>query len=214
MKTKGIVLTVLMLLIAAKVNGQVTQLELASGAAKSNFSIFSVRSIAAEDRWFITTLSFYQGFHRAESKAFNVVGFQPTLFRRVNASISIGTGFYYNTVVGFSQRVSLLYQYRKAGFSLTASPVMYYNHDSKKAGAEVMLLMEYTTPISCGLAFYLRAQLLSSWNRLTHHARSFQQLRLGLSHKRMKFGLFLDLDQYGGRFISRRSAGLFIRKEI
>ena len=99
-------------------NAQFTQLELASGAKKTDFTSFSFTPITQNAAFSIATLAFFQKFHQQEEIIFDELGVQSTLYWNINKTISVGPGLYYNSVSGFSERLSVLYTIRSQHFVL------------------------------------------------------------------------------------------------
>ena len=60
--------------------------------------------------------------------------------------------------------------------------------------------------------FCANTQILTEWNRFSTHSRSFQQVRIGVTHKNNQFGAAADLDAYGHTPIWKKTIGIFVRK--
>lgn len=191
---------------------QFTQLELASGLKKTDFTSFSLRSLTPEAKVSIGTLAFFQKFHTEEDFQFDEAGVHSTIYWNIDKNFSFGPGLYYNSVAGFSQRVSLLYGLQSADLVFTVIPTIAWVDETETINGELFMQMQLTRPLSHGLKFLLSSQLLTNWRKFSHHSRSFIQLRAGLDKKATQFGLAIDYDWYGENPISRSSIGLFIRK--
>ena len=193
-------------------NAQITQLELASGLKKTDFTSFSLRPLTKNDKFSVGTLAFFQKYHQQEDQMFDETGVHSTLYWNINSAISIGPGLYYNSVAGFSQRLSILYAIQSPHFVLTAIPTIAHTEETGFINGEMFLQMQLTQPLKGDWKLLLSAQMLTTWDKFSSHARSFQQLRAGLDKQATQFGLAIDLDQYGDSPITRTSIGVFVRK--
>lgn len=191
---------------------QFTQLELASGLKKIDFTSFSLRSLTPEAKVSIGTLAFFQKFHTEEDFQFDEAGVHSTVYWNLGRNISIGPGLYYNSIAGFSRRLSVLYAIQSSNFVFTAIPTIARADLTETTDGELFMQMQLTQPLKHDWKLLLSSQLLTSWKNFSHHSRSFIQLRAGLDKKATQFGLAIDYDWYGERPMSRTSIGLFIRK--
>lgn len=212
MKTRNTLIAIAFLAVIHGGYAQITQLELASGFNKTDFTSFSLKPIASNATFSIATLAFFQKYHQQENVMFDVAGVQPTLYWNINQSISIGPGLYYNSVEGFSKRLSVLYAIRLPHFVMTAIPTIAHSEKTGYINGEVFLQMQWTRPLKGDWKLLLSAQMLSSWYRFSRHTRSFQQVRAGFDKQATHFGLAIDYDQYGHSPVTRTSLGVFVRK--
>ncbi len=190
---------------------QITLLELASGPKKTDFTSISYRPITPKENFTIATLAFFQKYHENENFMFDEAGVQPTLYWNINKALSVGPGLYYNSIVGFSERVSVLYAIRSPHFVLTAIPTIAHSEDSGFINGELFVQMQLTRPIKGEWEALISGQFLTYWDEFSRHARSFQQLRAGVNKKGFQFGLAIDFDQYGESPITKTSPGAFLR---
>lgn len=200
------------MVIAHGSKAQITQLELASGHKKTDFTSFSLRSLTPTANFSIGTLAFFQKYHEQESFMFDETGVHSTIYWNITKAISFGPGLYYNSVAGFSQRLSLLYAIKSQYFVLTAIPTIAHVEETGLINAEMFLQMQLTLPLKEDWKLLFSAQVLTNWEKFSHHTRSFQQIRVGVDKHATQFGLALDLDQYGDAPITRTSPGVFVRK--
>lgn len=199
-------------LIANKSLAQFTQMELASGLKKTDFTSFTIKPLGSNAQYAISTLAFLQKYHQPEDQMFDEVGVQTTLFRRVSSAISIGPGLYFNSFAGFFERLSLSYSIQSSNIMLTVMPTIAHAEKTGTIDGEMFLQIQFTPSFKGGWKFLLSTQMLTSWKGFSNHNRSFQQLRAGFSKQDTQFGLAIDLDQYGDSPITRTSLGLFIRR--
>ncbi len=193
-------------------NAQITQLELATCPKKTDFTSFSLRPLAQNVPFSLGTLAFFQKFHQQENYVFDEAGVHSTIYWNINEAISVGPGLYYNSVAGFSERLSILFAIRSPHFVLTAIPTIAHFEKSGYINGEMFLQMQYTRPLKGEWKLLLGTQILTYWNKFSHHSRSFQQLRAGFDRNATQFGLAIDFDQYGTAPVTRTSVGLFVRK--
>ena len=199
-------------LFCCKSIAQITQLELMSGPQKTDFTSFSIKPLHSTSQFSLGTLAFFQKFHQKENAIFDEAGAQPTIYWNLNRSISFGSGLYYNSIAGFSERLSILLAHRSAHFVLIAIPTIAHAEKTSTMDGELFMQMQFTKPLKKDWSLLIFAQMLTSWNKLSDHSRSFQQIRMGLKKKSTQFGLAMDLDQYGRSPLTRTSVGVFIRK--
>ncbi len=212
MKKINTFLILSLLVFSEKVKAQITQLEFAPGISKIDFSSFSIRPINDNKTFSISTLAFFQKYYEKENIIFDEIGVQTTAFWNFSKSISIGPSLYYNSVAGFSERISLLFSARTERFSFTAIPSIAHLEVKNFINGELFLQIQFTQPLKKQWSLLLNTQILTHWDKFSTHARSFQQARIGLSYKTTQFGLAADFDQYGNAPITKTSIGLFARK--
>ncbi|WP_172435955.1 hypothetical protein [Sediminicola luteus] len=191
---------------------QITQLEFASGMAKTDFTYFAAQPMNEKETWSLATLAFFQKYHEHENFIFDELGVQTTAFWQLSNSISIGPSLYYNSVSGFSERISLLFGFRTKHLSLKIIPSIAHMELTHFINGEIFLQLTFTQPLKKEWQFMCHATILTHWDKFEVHSRSFQQLRAGISYKNNQFGLAVDLDRYGNQPIQRTSMGLYLRK--
>ncbi|MCK8520423.1 hypothetical protein M0D21_02525 [Aquimarina sp. D1M17] len=195
-----------------KVVAQMTQLELASGIAKTDFSSFSMLSLNGKKTFSISTLAFFQKYHEEENVIFDELGVQTTAFWNFSKFASIGPSLYYNSISGFSERISLLFSTKTKRFFFAAISSAAHMEATNFINGELFVQIQYTQPLNKQWNVLLSALLLSHWDQFSTHSRSFQQLRTGVSYKTTQFGFAIDFDQYGKSPNTKTSIGFFIRK--
>ena len=212
MTKKNSLLTLIFIVIVYEGMAQITQLELASGFKKTDFTSFSLRPLSSGAKFSVGTLAFFQKYHQQENFMFDEAGVHSTIYWNISKSVSIGPGLYYNSVAGFSQRLSLLYAIQSQHFVLTAIPTVAHVEQTGLINWEMFLQMQLRLPLKKDLNLLLSTQMLTNWEKFSHHTRSFQQLRIGVDRNATQFGLAIDFDQYGDAPITRISPGVFVRK--
>ena len=193
-------------------HAQVSQLELATGSHKTDFTSFSFRPLTSEGRFTLATLAFFQKFHRQEEIIFDEAGVQSTLYWNINQRLSIGPGLYYNSETGFSERLSLLYKIQLQNFVLSAIPTIVHSEKTGFINGELFLQMQWTPSLSDDLKLLFSAQMLTHWDQFSRHTRSFQQIRAGFARQTIQYGLAIDFDQFDDAPITITSLGVFLRK--
>ncbi len=214
MKKITTILPLLILIFNQNSNAQFTQLEFASGRAKTDFTAISMQTIDPKKTFAISTLAFFQKFHEEENIIFDELGVQTTFFWNFSKSISIGPSLYYNSVSGFSERISLQFATKSKRISFVAIPSIAHMESTNFINGELILQMQYTQPIHEHWNVVVSAMLMSHWDKFSTHSRSFQQVRTGLSYKTTQFGLAADFDQYGKSPTKKTSIGFFVRKIV
>ncbi|OEK04613.1 hypothetical protein [Roseivirga misakiensis] len=210
MLKRNTLFSLLLLTIVYGGHAQVSQLELASGPDKTDFTSFSFRPLVSNERFTIATLAFFQKFHRQEEIIFDEAGVQSTLYWNLNQSISVGSRLYYNSETGLSEGLSILYKVQWTNFVLSAIPTLVHSEKTGYLNGELFLQMQWTKSLKGDLKLLLSTQMFANWDQFSHHTRSFQQIRAGLAHENIQYGLAIDFDQFGDNHVT--SLGVFVRK--
>lgn len=212
MKKRNTLVALVFVLIIHIGKAQITQLELASGAKKTDFTSILFRPLNSEPAFTMATLAFFQKYHLQEDQMFDEVGVQTTLYWNINEAISVGPGLYFNSIAGFSERLSVLFAIRSSNFILNAIPTLVHVEQTGFINGEMFLQMQWIRSLQNNWKLLLSVQMLTSWDEFSRHARSFQQLRVGVETPVLQFGVAIDFDQYGDSPLVRTSPGVFIRK--
>ena len=75
---------------------------------------------------------------------FDESGVHSTIYWNITKSVSIGPGLYYNSVAGFSQRLSLLYAIKSQHLVVTAIPTIAHAEQTGFINGEMFLQMQLT----------------------------------------------------------------------
>ncbi len=206
--------SLLILGIAQNSNAQFTQVELFTGLDKTDFTFYSSYPINKKNTLSIATLAFFQKFNKKENADFDEVGVQPTLFWNINKTISVGPSVYYNSISGYSGRLSGKFTLKSSRLLLVVIPTVGRYQKTKNTYTETFAQIQFNTPISEKITLWLNGQFLTVWDEFRRHSRSFQQLRAGVSFNGHQLGIGFDLDQYGPNPIEKSSFGLYYRKTL
>jgi hypothetical protein len=128
---------------------------------------------------------------------------------RLTSGVNLALGSFYATGPGFSPAVAVQLMKKTRDLLILVVP---RTDLQKKATYEVMAMAEYRPMFTEKVGMYVRAQLMSNYG--THHNRSYQNFRLGVSVNKVQFGLAMNLDEYGKETQTRHNLGLFIRTEL
>lgn len=197
-------------------HAQFTQVELFSGLDKTDFTLYSSYPINEGNKLHIATLAFFQKFNEKASADFNEVGVQPTLFWNANKHFAFGPSLYYNSVIGYSTRLSVKYTLQNSRLLVVIIPSIGHSHAHKNEAvyAETFAQFQYNLPIHNTISLCINGQFLTVWDAFKTHSRSFQQWRAGVSIEGHQIGLGLDLDHYGPKPVEKPSFGLYYRKSL
>lgn len=206
------ILIVAVTIFNQQATAQITQLELASGINKIDFSSFSIKPLNEKGTLSFSTLAFFQKFHHEEDFIFDEAGVQATAYWNFSKSISVGPSLYYNSVAGFTERLSFLISKKRGKFVFIAVPSIVHSENTNLINGELFIQMQFMQPLKKEWNFLAYAQMLTNWDKFSIHARSFQQLRIGLSHNNNQFGIAVDFDEYGNTPVTKTSIGVFVRK--
>lgn len=193
---------------------QFAQVELFTGLDKTDFTLYTSYPLNGSKTLDINTLAFFQKFSTKENQVFDEVGVQPTVFWNINKNISMGPSLYYNSFSGYSERLSAKFALKHSRIVVVIIPTMAHSEQTDDSYAEGFVQFQYNTPITQQLSLWLNGQFLTVWDEFKRHARSFQQVRAGVSYKGHLLGIGLDFDQYGPNPMEKSSFGFYYRKTI
>ncbi|WP_246070011.1 hypothetical protein [Mangrovivirga cuniculi] len=115
---------------------QFTQIELISGFDKTDFTSNSSYFINERKALSINTLAYFQKYNDDENKGFDEAGVQPTLFWNNNEHISIGPSLYYNSIAGYSRRLSTKFILKNIHLLLVVIPSVAHSEKMDAGYAE------------------------------------------------------------------------------
>ena len=213
MKKKSVLLFLFILFIFSKsITAQVTQVELTTGFYKSDFSSFAIKSLDDKNKFSISTLAFFQKFYRKEDFLFDETGVQTSVYWNFTKNINVGPSLYYNSVSGFSEKLSFLILKGGSHLVFVAIPVIFHTENDGNINGGLFFQLQYMKHLKREWSFWMNTQILTEWSRFSIHSRSFQQVRIGVAYKNNQFGAAADLDAYGYPQIWKNSIGIFVRK--
>jgi hypothetical protein len=213
MKKKSALLFSFTLFIFSKsITAQVTQVELTTGFYKSDFSSFTIKSLDDKNKFSISTLASFQKFHRKEDFLFDETGMQTSVYWNFTKNIRVGPSLCYNSVSGFSEKLSFPIFIGGSHLAFVAIPAISHTEKDGSINGGLFFQLQYMKRIKREWNFWVNTQILTEWNSFSTHSRSFQQVRIGASYKKNQFGAAADLDAYGHTQIWKKSIGIFVRK--
>jgi hypothetical protein len=213
MKQKsGLLFSFTLFIFSRPITAQVTQVELTTGFHKSDFSSFTIRALDDKNKFSISTLAFFQKFYRKEDFLFDETGVQTSVYWNFTKNLSVGPSLYYNSVSGFSEKLSFLIFIGGGHIVFVAIPAIFHTENDGSLNGGLFFQLQYMKHIKRQWNFCVNTQALTEWNRFSTHSRSFQQVRIGVDYKNNQIGAAADLDVYGHTQIWRKSIGVFVRK--
>src|SRR4030095_6555783 len=175
MKRKSALLFSFTLFMFSKsITAQGTQFELTTGFYKSDFSSFTVKSLDDKNHFSISTLAFFQKFYRREEFPFDETGVQTSVYWNFTKNLSIGPSLYYNSVSGFSEKLSLLFFIGGSHLVFVAIPAIFHTENDGNINGGLFFPLQYMKRIKREWNFLVNTQILTEWNRFSTHSRSFQ----------------------------------------
>ena len=211
-KNSALLFSPLLFIFSKSITAQVTQLELTTGFYKSDFSSFTIKSLDDKNKFSISTLAFFQKFYRKEDFLFDETGVQTSVYWNFMKNLSVGPSLYYNSIAGFSEKLSFLILIGGSHFVFGAIPSIFHAEKDGGINGGLFFQLQYMKRIKHGWNFWVNTQVLTEWNRFSTHSRSFQQVRIGVAYTNNQFGVAADLDAYGHPQIWKKSIGIFVRK--
>ena len=182
------------------------------GFNKSDFSSSTIKPLDSKNNFSISTLAFFQKFYRKEDFLFDETGVQASIYWNFTKNLSAGPSLYYNSVSGFSEKLSFPIFIGGSHLVSVAIPSIFHTENDGNINGGLFFQLQYMKPIKREWNFLINTQILTEWNRFSNHSRSFQQLRIGVAYKNNQFGAAADLDAYGDPQIWKKSIGIFVRK--
>ena len=137
---------------------------------------------------------------------------QTSVYWNFTKNLSVGPSLYYNSVSGFSEKLSFPIFIGGGHLVSVAIPSIFHTENDGNINGGLFFQLQYRKPIKREWNFLMNTQILTEWNRFSNHSRSFQQLRIGVAYKNNQFGVAADLDAYGHTLIWKNSIGIFVRK--
>ena len=163
MKKKSALLSSFTLFIFSKsITAQVTQLELTMGFYKSDFSSFTIKSLDDKNKFSISTLAFFQKFYRKEDFLFDETGVQTSVYWNFTKNLSVGPSLYYNSVSGFSEKLSFLIFIGGSHLVFVAIPAIFHTENDGSINGGLFFQLQYMKRIKRGWNFWVNTQILTS----------------------------------------------------
>lgn len=215
MKNESVLLFFFVLLVCCKsVAAQVTQLELTAGFNKSDFNYFNIKPLDEKNKFSVSTLSFFQKFYHKEDLPYDETGVQASVYRNFSKSARLGPSLYYNSVAGFSEKISFLFLNEGKHVVIVVIPSVFHTERDNNVNGDVFIQIQYSRYIKNNWSVLTYTQLLTTWKKFSEHTRSFQQVRTGVAYKNNQFGVSIDFDEYGSELITKTTIGIFLRKVL
>ena len=211
-KNSAVLLSFTLFIFSKSITAQVTQLELTMGFYKSDFSSLTIKSLDDKNKFSISTLAFFQKFYRKEDFLFDETGVQTSVYRSFTKNLSVGPSLFFNSVSGFSEKLSFVIFIGGSHVACVAIPAIFHTENNGSINGGLFFQLQYMRSIKREWNFLANTQILTEWNRFSIHSRSFQQVRIGVAYKNNQFGAAADLDVYGHTQIWKKSIGIFVRK--
>ncbi len=211
-KNSALLFSFTLFIFSKSITAQVTELELAMGFYKSDFTSLTIKSLDNKNKLSISTLAFFQKFYRKEDFLFDETGVQTSVYWNFAKNLSIGPSLYYNSVSGFSEKLSFRIFTGGNHLVFVAMPSIFHTEKDGSINGGLFFQSQYMKRIKQEWNFWVNMQVLTEWNRFSTHSRSFLQLRIGVAYKNSQFGAAADLDAYGHPQIWKKSIGIFVRK--
>jgi len=106
-KKSALLFSITLCILSKSIPAQVTQLELTTGFYKSDFSLFTTKSLDDKNKFSISTLAFFQKFYREQDFVFDETGVQPSVYWNFTKNLSVGPSLFFNSVSGFLKNCHL-----------------------------------------------------------------------------------------------------------
>ena len=194
MKKINLLFTITIWFFGSKASAQITQMEMVSGITKTDFTYYAIKPLDNKKAFSVSTLTFFQKYHNQEDTAFDELGVQINGFSNICKSIAIGPSLYHNSVAGFSERLSIQFSTNSDRFIITVIPSVAHMELTDNINGELFMQIQFIQPIKEQWNFAISSLILTHWDKFSKHARSFQQVRIGLLYNSNQFGFAADFD--------------------
>ncbi|WHT39229.1 hypothetical protein QNH98_00450 [Myroides sp. mNGS23_01] len=169
------------------------------------------KKIVAQSRWgFFSAVDLLNTYDNNKDKNETMV--LATVSYELLKGVSIHGGMWTNNIIGTRPTIGLSYTLLGKDFVLVNMPRvdLIENHN-----IENVLIFEYFPSLTENLRFYGRVQGLYNYD-LNHkaHDRSYIDLRIGVTYKKVKMGIGANLDFYGPKAIYKQNIGVFVRTTL
>ena len=205
---------VLLVVLSNRALSQITHIEYIPSNIKTDFSYYSIQPLTNNNALSLSTIAFFQKFYKQKDIAFNEVGVQTTGYWNFSKSVSIGPTLYFNSVAGFSEKVTLLIVKKTKKLTFVINPSIAYLNNKSILTTELFVQIQFIQPLKNDWSFLSYTNLFTNLGNINEHLRSYQYLRIGLSKKNNQFGLSFNSDVYGIAPVLKISGGFFFRKII
>jgi hypothetical protein len=163
MKKKSALLFSFTLSIFSKsITAQVTQLELTMGFYKSDFSSVTIKSLDDKNKFSISTLTFFQTYYRKEDFLFDETGVQTSVYWNFTKNPDVGPSIYYNSVSGFSEKLSFLIFIGGRRLVFVAIPIIFHTENDGNINGGLLFQLQYMKRIKCEWNFWRTRKYLLS----------------------------------------------------
>lgn len=134
---------------------------------------------------------------------------QAYLNYKISSWMKVNAGVFYATKPGINPSISLhIYKKFKDLFVLVVPRIDVYKNPSY----DVMSMVEYKPRLG-KIQFYSRLQTLFSYKGGTH-ARSYQNIRIGVNNYETQYGIAMNYDAYGPNKKYFSNYGVFVKRDL
>ena len=114
----------------------------------------------------------------------------------------------------FIPQIAVSYQVETKDLYLNIFPTVQYLSNAQQIGYSLFGLLFYKPRINNTWRMFNQLAFEPLFNS-KNHIYSYQQIRVGLEYNELfQFGLGINLEQVGMKFITRNNIGVFLRKEL
>jgi len=165
------------------------------------------KELFAQSRWrFFSAVNLLNTYDNTKAKNETMV--LATVSYELFKGISIHAGMWTNNIIGTRPTIGLSHTLVGKDFVLINMPRvdLIENHN-----IENVLIFEYFPSITENLRFYGKVQGLYNYDLENKaHDRSYIDLRVGVTYKKLRIGLGANLDFYGPKATYKQNIGVFV----
>lgn len=196
------------MLMALRADGQAWPVEVMPGNTALYYQHSLARPLHEGGRMGVSHAASFHAFHERTLPP-EVMG-QVHLTYALRPSLRLALGGFYASGPGFGPSVGLQWMRRWERFHVLVSP----RADLRtRTALELMAQVEYSPRPGDRSGPYARLQVMVNGGP-EHHNRSYRYLRLGWALGASRFGLALNLDNYGPCACQRTNWGVFLRQVL
>ncbi len=190
------------------ISAQSTWIEGFAGHNRSTITLGFNTPLDSAANYLLTGTAFFYQHYTGTEKEFNESGAMSSLYRRVFKKLYAGGTLYQNSIGGFQKKFSLFFISSNKRCGVLFLPSLVHIHNN--IYGELMGQLWLTKPLSPTRSFIALLRVMTQREHFATHARSFQQLRIGLDYRALRWGAALDADQYGPSAQMKITAGFFL----
>jgi hypothetical protein len=113
------------------------------GFYKGDFSSLTIKSLDDKNEFSISTLAIFQKFYRKEDLLFDETGVQTSVYWNFTKNLSVGPSLYYDSVSGFSKKLSFRIFIGGSYLVFVAIPAIFHTENDDSINGGLFFQLQY-----------------------------------------------------------------------